>query len=131
MPKGIKSIEELEVLYVKGSTHSKIKDLGKLSRLKYLGLTGLTKKNRKKSLSYPAKALPFFDLLGACWKNGPLCFLPIDRIDPVPTPRDHKTGWPRCNNVRMNFSFIDTVRVKLYRTNPQQNNIRPLEEYTA
>jgi len=48
MPKGIKSIEELEVLYVKGSTHSKIKDLGKLSRLKYLGLTGLTKKNSKK-----------------------------------------------------------------------------------
>ncbi|RCV29480.1 hypothetical protein SETIT_6G017100v2, partial [Setaria italica] len=133
VPKGIKNLENiegLEIVDVRGSTHSSIKDLGKLTRLKYLGLTGLTKKNSEEVSNTLQKLSPslIYLYLAAYRKNGTLCCLPTDK---------GSMEFPHLRTIELDghigtmpewisHSFTLSV-VKLHRTSLHQNNIRTLE----
>ncbi|CAL5011316.1 unnamed protein product [Urochloa decumbens] len=133
VPKGVENIENiegLEIVDVKGSTHSTIKHLGKLIRLKYLGLTGLTRENSKEVSNTLQKLSPslIYLYLGACQKNGTLCWLPTHM---------GSLQFPRLQTIKL-YGHIGTMPewisnsltlsvVKLHRTSLQQKNIRTLE----
>jgi len=71
----------LEVVDVEGSSYLAMKALGKLTWLKYLGLTGLTKKLSAKVSITLKKLAPSLKCLylGACQNNGTLCYLPMEK----------------------------------------------------
>lgn len=133
VPKGIdnlEAIEGLEVVDVEGSSHLAMKALGKLTWLKSLGLTGLTKKNSAKvsiTLKKLAPSLRYL-YLGACRNNGTLCYLPTEKASlEFPCLRKIKLDGRIGTVPEWIFRSITVSVIKLFRTNLKQNDIKLME----
>jgi disease resistance protein RPM1 len=133
VPKGIdnlETIEGFEVVDVEGSSYLAMKALGKLTWLKYLGLTGLTKKNSAKvsiTLKKLAPSLKYL-YLGACQNNGTLCYLPTEKASlEFPCLRTIKLEGRIGTVPEWIFHSITVSVIKLFRTNLKQDDIKLME----
>ncbi|CAL5007355.1 unnamed protein product [Urochloa decumbens] len=134
IPKGMENladIEWLDVVDVRGSTYSALKALWKLTRLKHLGLTGLTKRNSEEVTDTLQKLSPSLIslYLGAHRRsNGTLSYLPA---------KMSSLQFPRLETIKLDghirtmpewiYHSLTLSVVKLYRTNLQQNDIDGLD----
>lgn len=133
IPKGMENladIEWLDIVDVKGSTYSATKALWKLTRLKHLGLTGLTKRNSQEVSEILTKLSPslMYLYLGAHRRNGTLEYLPT-KIASLQLPRletikldGHIGKMPEWISHSLTLSVV-----KLYRTNLQQDDVDGLD----
>ncbi|XP_039815086.1 disease resistance protein RPM1-like [Panicum virgatum] len=134
IPKGMENladIEWLDIVDVNGSTDSATKALWKLTRLKHLGLTGLTQRNSEEVSEILTKLSPslMYLYLGARRRNnGTLEYLPT-KMASLQFPRletikldGHIGKMPEWISHSLTLSVV-----KLYRTNLQQDDVDGLD----
>ncbi|XP_040382669.1 disease resistance protein RPP13-like [Oryza brachyantha] len=138
VPKGIENLQDIEwldIVDIKDSCGSKIKALGKLPRLKHLGLTGITVRNSKeisKTLKNISSSLIYL-YLGACRNDGTLACLPISE-----KKKKRPLQFPCLQSIKLDghigkmpywiSNSLTLEVVKLCRTNLQQSDIMSLEK---
>uniref|UniRef100_A0A0D3GXQ2 NB-ARC domain-containing protein n=1 Tax=Oryza barthii TaxID=65489 RepID=A0A0D3GXQ2_9ORYZ len=138
VPKGIENlqdIERLDIMDIKDNSGSEIEALGKLARLKHLGLAGITIGNSKqfsKTLERISSSLTYL-YLGACRSDGTLACLPISE-----KKKKKPLEFPRLQTIKLDghigkmpywiSNSWTLTDIKLYRTNLQQNHIMSLEK---
>uniref|UniRef100_A0A0D9X5N0 Uncharacterized protein n=1 Tax=Leersia perrieri TaxID=77586 RepID=A0A0D9X5N0_9ORYZ len=130
----LQDIELLDIMDIKDSCCSKIEALGKLARLKHLGLTGITIKNSKtvsKTLKKISHSLLYL-YLGACRNDGTLACLHLSE-----KKEKGLLAFPRLQSIKLDGHIgkmpywipnsLTLKLIKFFRTNLQEIHIRSLE----